>query len=217
MANPFEIWTGGPPADFGLPAGLVNALVAGCRAVQIVGGSGLGKTTHLLALQRWATASGQPAAYHRLDPQQPPPAPPRSGWWLLDETQLLPDRTVRGLLAQARSAGLGLACATHRRHWFLAGVVTWRLPGLGDAAALASLLGSYLLRAGQPHRTPWDPAVLRQWRQLSAGNVELTIRLAYELWEDRGSLDQLTAAELHAAAGRLQAEAPDLWALRRNR
>ncbi len=213
-SNPFEARVGDDClAVFDLPPRLVDLLAGDCRLGQLVGASGMGKSTHLWAIARHLTAAGTSVTSERLNRGEPAPPLPAADCWLLDEAQWLSDSALVALVSAALSAGrrlwLGTHC-DHRRVLRRLGVRLETVPlrGLRRPAELAELVGRYLAAAAVPRAMPLTGPGLRRWWRASGGNVGAALRLGYELAEDLPSGAPVTAAAVDAAARRLRQEAP---------
>lgn len=220
--NPFEAWTGDAVQQvFDLPRDLVLWAAAPAGVAQLVGATGMGKSTHLTGLATAARERGEPAVMVRLNRDGALPAPPSGGWWLLDEAQWLEPALLATALAVAARAGLRLALATHldvtrplRRARLT--VHTWRLRGLRTLAEVNALWSRYLRAAGLPPTdVPLQPAAATALRRVSRGNPWAMTRLGYEVFEDLTELRPITTADLACAVTRLRQDAPDVLNWRR--
>ncbi len=213
--NPFEAW---PDDQLWRVCRLSDAdaarLVAD-RVTFVVGRSGMGKTTLLLAAGAWAAARDQAASLQRAAPGVLPPAP-AAGWWLLDETQVWDRAALRAAILPAAAAGLTVVAATHRPQaaWLRPELqaATRRLDGGLSTARLAALVAACYAASQVPaERFPGAPRTLVAWRRAARGNVEIALRLGYEMFEDLPRPRALTPRDVAAAARRLHQDSPELW------
>lgn len=144
------------------------------------------------------------------------PSPPADGWWLLDEAQWASGPELVAVVARAVAAGVRVVLTSHvdlRRCLRRAGLepVTWRLRGLRDDAAVAELVRSRI----HPEGFCLGPGAARRLRTIAAGNIEVILRLCYEIVEDRNPPGLVSPADVERAATRLRTDCPALLAWRR--
>lgn len=215
-ANPFALPAESEAPLHPLPEPVATALDAGARILVVVGANGMGKTTLLRILAAQAASRGESVHHQRCEPDRPPDPPP-ADWWLLDETQFVPPRTLRALVEAALAEGRRVVLATHVRHDHeLRGLprVTVRLNGLRTDAELITMIAGYLTRAGAADIPITAPAA-SAWRRIAGGNREAAVRLGYEILEDLDRRRPIRADDVRQARDQLRRDAPEALAWRR--
>ena len=183
------------------------------RAIVIVGAEGLGKTTHLRALEAALTARGGEAAYHYVAPGVARGAPegvpePRSDIaYLLDEADRLKSGRLLAFARTCRERACRLALAAHRdvsRPLRRAGweVGLTKLRGFADPEETQAAVQRALDQAGAELRL--SLAAAARLFHLTRGNYRLIWAVMYEAWEDRGATLEMRAEAVDRAAQRLR-------------
>lgn len=196
--NPFSNDPVRSPPVPALEEEVLEALLSPAPLVEVRGGRGAGKTTHLEAARVRLEAQGAAVHSERVDEQGPGGvlAPPDARVWLLDEAQNL-RRGGRRQLRGALRRGVRVRLATHeslereaRRAGFA--LLSYELAPLDRARALAVVAEAFraATRPGTSPGIAFTPADVEALLDRSGGRPLAFREAAYELaaaraWEAR--------------------------------
>ena len=208
--NPFEPLSPASLARvYDWPGEALRFLAGEFDCLHVVGDFGMGKTTLLRQIERRLAADGATVLYAcvplggRLDLALSPDLSVA----LIDETDRLPRRALADLLGRLYAARCRCALAGHRRQ-----LREIRRAGFtAEYLELKPIAAQETLRAIFERRTALvfgagedaprlTPGAARALLRASRGNIERSVQIGYEVFEDLRAVREITALDVEAAA-----------------